>query len=82
MEIQIREAIQAEAQKRGCSRLMLFNLRKRESYQRHFYPKHGWEERADAAVNFSQNTSSTLDGACAYSYNNPHWETRHIATIF
>jgi N-acetylglutamate synthase-like GNAT family acetyltransferase len=46
---QLLEAIRAEAQKRGCSRLMLLNLRKRESYQRQFYPKHGWEERVDAA---------------------------------
>ena len=43
------EAIKAEAQKRGCSRLMLLNMRKRDSYQRQFYPKHGWEERPDAA---------------------------------
>ncbi|HEX2993318.1 MAG TPA: GNAT family N-acetyltransferase [Anaerolineales bacterium] len=43
------EAIQAEAQKHGCSRLMLLNMRNRESYQRHFYAKQGWEERPDAA---------------------------------
>jgi len=43
------EAIKAEAQKRGCCRLMLLNMRKRDSYQRQFYPKHGWEERPDAA---------------------------------
>jgi GNAT superfamily N-acetyltransferase len=43
------EAIQAEARRRGCSRLMLLNMRKRESYQRQFYAKHGWEERPDAA---------------------------------
>jgi len=42
------EAVKAEAQRRGCSRLMLINMRKRESYQRQFYAKHGWEER-DAA---------------------------------
>ncbi len=46
---QLLEAIQVEAQKRGCSRLMLLNMRKRESYQRQFYSKHGWEERPDAA---------------------------------
>ena len=46
---QLLEAIQAEARKRGCSRLMLLNMRKRESYQRQFYSKHGWEERPDAA---------------------------------
>lgn len=42
------EAIKAEAQQRGCSRLTLLNMRKRESYQRQFYAKQGWEER-DAA---------------------------------
>ena len=28
---------------------MLINLRKRESYQRQFYAKQGWDERVDAA---------------------------------
>lgn len=42
------EAIKTEAQKRGCSRLDLLNIRKRESYRRQFYAKQGWEER-DAA---------------------------------
>ncbi|MBN2004529.1 MAG: GNAT family N-acetyltransferase [Anaerolineae bacterium] len=42
------EAVRTEAQKRGCSRLMLINIRKRESYRRQFYAKQGWEER-DAA---------------------------------
>ncbi len=46
---QLLEAVRTEAQKRGCSRLMLLNMRKRESYQRQFYTKHGWEERPDAA---------------------------------
>ena len=46
---QLLESIKAEAQKRGCSRLMLLNMRKRESYQRQFYSKQGWEERPDAA---------------------------------
>ncbi len=46
---QLLEAVKVEAQKRGCSRLMLLNMRKRESYQRGFYSKHGWEERPDAA---------------------------------
>ena len=41
--------IKAEAQRRGCSRLMLLNMRERESYQRQFYAKQGWEERPDAA---------------------------------
>lgn len=43
------EVIEAEAKGRGCSRLMLLNLRQRESYQREFYKKHGWEERPGVA---------------------------------
>lgn len=43
------EAIKVEAQRRGCSRLMLLNIRNRDSYKRQFYAKHGWEERPDAA---------------------------------
>ena len=43
------DAIKAEAQARGCCRLMLLNMRKRDSYRRQFYSKHGWEERPDAA---------------------------------
>lgn len=35
---------------RGCARLTLFNRRERESYQRGFYPRHGWVERTDAAL--------------------------------
>jgi len=46
---QLLEAVKAEAQQHGCSRLMLLNMRKRDSYQRGFYSKHGWEERPDAA---------------------------------
>jgi GNAT superfamily N-acetyltransferase len=46
---QLLATVQAEARRRGCCRLMLMNLRKRESYQRQFYPKQGWEERAEAA---------------------------------
>ena len=46
---QLLDAVKAEAQQRGCSRLMLLNLRKRESYQRRFYPKQGWEERPEMA---------------------------------
>jgi GNAT superfamily N-acetyltransferase len=34
----------------GYQRLNLFNRRERESYQRGFYPKHGWIERDDAAL--------------------------------
>lgn len=39
----------AEARRRGCDRMMLVNMRQRESYQREFYKKHGWEERENAA---------------------------------
>jgi len=35
---------------RGCHRLLLLNIRTRESYQRSFYRKHGWVEWEDAAV--------------------------------
>lgn len=43
------DAITQEAQGRGCARLMLLNMRDRESYQRQFYAKRGWVERPDAA---------------------------------
>lgn len=43
------EAVKQHARERGCMRLMLINMRKRESYQRGFYAKQGWEERPDAA---------------------------------
>ena len=46
---QLLDVIKAEARERGCARLMLLNMRKRESYQRQFYSKQGWEERPDAA---------------------------------
>jgi GNAT superfamily N-acetyltransferase len=46
---QLLDVIKAEARERGCARLMLLNMRKRESYQRGFYRKQGWEERPDAA---------------------------------
>ena len=46
---QLLHAIKVEAKQRGCSRLMLLNLRKRESYQRRFYQKQGWEERPEMA---------------------------------
>jgi GNAT superfamily N-acetyltransferase len=42
-------AVDAEARKRGCTRLILMNRRIRESYQRGFYSKHGWHELSDAA---------------------------------
>jgi len=41
--------IESEARTRGCQRLSLTNLRDRESYQRQFYVKAGWRERAEAA---------------------------------
>ena len=43
------ESVKQEAQARGCTRLSLINLRDRESYQRGFYAKLGWQERPDAA---------------------------------
>jgi GNAT superfamily N-acetyltransferase len=46
---QLLATIKAEAQRRGCSRLMLLNRRQRESYRRQFYAKQGWEERKDMA---------------------------------
>jgi GNAT superfamily N-acetyltransferase len=39
------ETVKGEATRRGCFRLSLLNNRSRESYQRGFYSKHGWEER-------------------------------------
>ena len=41
--------IEAEAKARGCHRLSLINFRGRESYQRLFYVKAGWQERAEAS---------------------------------
>jgi GNAT superfamily N-acetyltransferase len=46
---QLLHAIEVEAKARGCVRLSLINLRHRESYQRQFYVKAGWEERREAA---------------------------------
>jgi len=40
-------AMEAEGRKRGCWRLLVLNNRKRESYQRRFYQRCGWEERKD-----------------------------------
>jgi GNAT superfamily N-acetyltransferase len=48
---QLLETVKAEARERGCSRLMLLNLRDRESYKRGFYRKQGWQERSEA-INF------------------------------
>jgi GNAT superfamily N-acetyltransferase len=39
------EKVKDEALERGACRLSLLNNRTRESYERGFYPKHGWEER-------------------------------------
>jgi GNAT superfamily N-acetyltransferase len=44
------ETVEADAIRRGCTRLMLLNMRQRESYKREFYFKHGWEERPQAAT--------------------------------
>lgn len=43
------EAIKEEALARGGSRLTLINLRHRESYEREFYARRGWQERPEAA---------------------------------
>jgi ribosomal protein S18 acetylase RimI-like enzyme len=43
------EAVKDMAIGRGCSRLMLVNRKTRESYQRGFYRKLGWEEREEFA---------------------------------
>jgi len=48
------EAVHSYAATRGCTRLVLMNRRIRESYQRGFYAKHGWEELRDGAF-FSLN---------------------------
>jgi GNAT superfamily N-acetyltransferase len=42
-------AVEEEAKTRDCSRRRLLNLRRRESYQRGFYKKRGWEEWPGAA---------------------------------
>ena len=42
------ERVKTEARARGCRRLSLLNMTDRESYQRGFYGKKGWEERNDA----------------------------------
>lgn len=43
-------AIQDEARRRGCFRLRLINVKTRDSYQRKFYAKNGWQEWPDAAT--------------------------------
>jgi GNAT superfamily N-acetyltransferase len=46
-------AIEAEAVKRKCFRISVFNSRERESYKRGFYPALGYEERSHTA-NFTK----------------------------
>ncbi len=48
---QLLATVRREAEERGCFRLMLLNNRHRESYQRRFYEKAGWQER-DWLVSF------------------------------
>ncbi len=43
------DTVNAYALERSCLRLFLINKRTRESYQRGFYRKHGWEELSDKA---------------------------------
>jgi GNAT superfamily N-acetyltransferase len=43
------DAVESEAAKRGCCRLMLITSRERESYEREFYKKKGWTERPEIA---------------------------------
>lgn len=42
-------ALEDEGRSRNCRRLRLTNWRIRESYQRGFYAKHGWQENREAA---------------------------------
>jgi GNAT superfamily N-acetyltransferase len=51
VDSQLLAAIRTEAEKRSCTRLSVINIRHRESYQRSFYAKQGWQER-EAAANF------------------------------
>lgn len=53
-------AIEDEARERGCTRLMLFNRRARESYTRGFYQRNGWVEREDIALMMRDPAGSTL----------------------
>ena len=43
------ETVKEEAKARGCGRLHLENFRTKESYERGYYAKHGWQERPAAA---------------------------------
>ena len=47
---QLLAAVKAQAKARGCFRLRLLNHRQRESYQRSFYKKQGWQEHEWMAV--------------------------------
>jgi len=51
MGTELLTAVIQHAKQRGCCRLQLLNMRNRESYQRGFYAKLGWQERENA-VNF------------------------------
>jgi GNAT superfamily N-acetyltransferase len=51
MGTELLTAVIQQAKQRGCCRLQLLNMRNRESYQRGFYAKLGWQERENA-VNF------------------------------
>ena len=42
-------AVEAEARRRGCVRLMLNNGKDSEAFERGFYPKHGFAERVRVA---------------------------------
>jgi GNAT superfamily N-acetyltransferase len=53
-------AIEDEARERGCTRLMLFNRRVRESYTRGFYQRNGWVERDDVALMMRDPAGPTL----------------------
>jgi GNAT superfamily N-acetyltransferase len=44
------DTVKQRAIQRGCSRLMLFNRKERESYRRRFYHNQGWVERDDTAM--------------------------------
>ena len=46
---QLLDAVVRSAKARGSARLMLVNIKDRESYKRRFYSKHAWEERQDVA---------------------------------
>ena len=43
------ESVKTEARARGAGRLHLENFRTKESYERSYYAKHGWQERTAAA---------------------------------